>query len=105
MIEDSEKYLKNIGKRVFYYVLLKKHAIRYIKNHQIKNNNTAVAILLNTALWGAYQLKEHLTQHDLYDIFGLAQVAGSNIPSLELSDEHKEMSLAELLDGIKEENQ
>jgi hypothetical protein len=98
MIEDSEKYLKNVAKRVSFYVSLKKRAINYITKNRIKDNDAVVSILLNSAMWGAHQLNETLTEHDLYDIIGLEQLTDNDISLIALNDEQKQMTLNQLLD-------
>jgi hypothetical protein len=105
MDQDNIDYLERIADRVEYYYSIRKKAIHYIMDNQIRDAELGINLVLMSAVWAAYQRKEEMTEDNLLILFGLSK--STDEPSLEqsallLPPEHQELSLNEIFDQTVE---
>lgn len=102
----SREYLISVGKKVEFYYNSKIKAIRYIKKNKIQDSNLQTNLLLISAIWSAYKLKQTLTEDDLLSVFGLSNNSSDYINKeiAELHPDHRELTLTELFDMTVEKS-
>jgi hypothetical protein len=101
---ESKEYLLSISRKVQAYADTKEAVIRYIKKNIITDINLQTNLMVIGAIWTAGRLNEDLTEDMLLSIFGLAATNESALPHkfLELDEDHKHLTLKELLDSTIE---
>tara|TARA_R110000851_G_scaffold204254_1_gene356108 strand:- start:746 stop:1081 length:336 start_codon:yes stop_codon:yes gene_type:complete len=108
MNKDNVDYLYSIVARVEYYYSIRKKAIRYIMDNQIKDAELGINLVLVSAVWGSYQINESLTEEDLLILFGLSRAAETEDLDMEenevlkLNPLHAEFTLNEVFDQTVE---
>jgi hypothetical protein len=106
MDQDNIEYLERISDRVEYYYSIRKKAIRYIMDNQIRDAELGINLVLMSAIWAAHQRKEEMTEDNLLILFGLSK-AEEEEEFLEksvllLQPEHHELTLNEIFDQTVE---
>lgn len=111
MDQENLDYLTSIAQRVEYYYAIRKRAIRYIMDNQIKDAELGINLVLMSAVWASHQRHEFLTEEDLLILFGLSKQTtdenGNEVDELDsdvlkLSPEHEELTLDEIFEQTVE---
>jgi hypothetical protein len=108
MDENNVDYLYSIVARVEYYYSIRKKAIRYIMDNQIKDAELGINLVLMSAVWGSYQINESLNEEDLLILFGLSRAEETEDLDMEenevlkLNPLHSELTLNEIFDQTVE---
>jgi len=96
---QSKKYLQAIGKRVSYYFAVREKIIKYIQREKIHDQKLQVNLVVIGAVWAADQINDSLNEDTLLSVFGLeSDNDAQSMKVFELDNNHKELTLMEILD-------
>mgnify|MGYP000908795685 CR=1 FL=1 len=105
MDQENLNYLDQIAERVTYYYSIRKKAIRYIMENQIRDAELGINLVLMSAVWAAHQRKEEMTEESLLILFGLSKSTDDEVIEqsvLVLQPEHEQLTLNEIFDQTVE---
>jgi hypothetical protein len=105
MDQDNIDYLAQISTRIEYYFSIRKKAIHYIMENQIRDAELGINLVLMSAIWAAHQRNEEMNEENLFILFGLSKSTDEEIidqTALVLQPEHHDLTLHEIFDQTVE---
>jgi len=69
--DDTKNYFKQKSIRFNEYQKSKDTALDFISQHEIKNGDMCVFLMVGSILWTASRLKETLTEEEMFQLLGI----------------------------------
>lgn len=103
--EDTKKYFKKKSRRFEAYYNSKDVALEFIDDHNIREGDMCVFLMVGALLWTSAQLKENLSEQELFQLLNIEDEFEDDDPAMyEAYDGLEDLDLPEFLLKIYRDN-